>query len=338
MKTIEWKDGVVSTVDQTKLPTKTVRLNLRSCIEVAEAIKGMQMRGAPLLGAAAAYGLALAAYHSKARIRKGLLEELASCAQTLRETRPTAVNLFWAIDRIMDKARKTEGNVRAIQDGVLEEAQRIAAEDVEVNHRIGIHGSELIDDGDTVLTHCNAGSLATVDYGTALGVIRAAWGAGKQLHVVATETRPLLQGARLTAYELLCDGIPVTLATDSMVGYLMSRGVVDKVVVGADRIVKDAVVNKIGTYTIGVLAHEHTIPFFVAAPKSTFDLKRLAKDVEVEERSIEEVVKFGGLRIAPEGVSACNPAFDLTPLRYVTAIICEDGVLSVPAFQKLSNA
>jgi methylthioribose-1-phosphate isomerase len=338
MKTIEWEDGEVSTIDQTKLPTQTIRLKLRNCTEVAEAIRRMQIRGAPLLGATAAYGLALAAYHSRARSREELLEELANCAQILKETRPTAVNLFWAIDRMLAKATKTKGDADAIQKMVVEEAQRIAAEDVAANRRIGMHGSALIDDGDTVLTHCNAGSLATVDYGTALGVIRAAWSAGKRIQIIATETRPLLQGARLTAYELSREGIPVTLATDSMVGCLMSKGLIDKVVVGADRIVKDAVVNKIGTYTISVLAHEHRIPFYVAAPKSTFDLKRLAKDVTVEERSIDEVVKFGDQRIAPPGVLACNPAFDLTPVRYVTAIICEDGVLSAAAFQKLSNA
>jgi len=337
MRTIEWKNGVVTTVDQTKLPNQTVLLKMTSCDEVAKAIKILQIRGAPLLGAAAAYGLALTAYHSKARDRGRLMEELDASAQILKKTRPTAVNLFWAIDRVMEKARTIEGDVAAVVNAVVEEAQRIAEEDVNVNRKIGEHGSSLIDNGDTVLTHCNAGSLATVDYGTALGVIRAAWEKGKKIKVIATETRPLLQGARLTAYELLRDGVPVTLITDSMVGYVMAKGLVDKVVVGADRIVRDAVVNKIGTYTISVLAHEHNVPFYVAAPKSTFDFNRLAKEVVVEERSVDEVVKFGGVQIAPQGVAAFNPAFDITPMKYVTAIICEEGIISPADFQKLST-
>ncbi|MCW3985758.1 MAG: S-methyl-5-thioribose-1-phosphate isomerase [Candidatus Bathyarchaeota archaeon] len=338
MRTIEWKDGVVTTVDQTKLPNQTVLLKMTSCDEVVKAIKTMQIRGAPLLGVAAAYGLALTAYYSKVGDRGRLIEELSASAQFLKTTRPTAVNLFWAIDRVMEKAKKTDGNAMVVVRAVVEEAQRIAAEDVDVNWRIGEHGSALLDDGDTILTHCNAGSLATVDYGTALGVIRTAWRNGKGIKVIATETRPLLQGARLTVYELLRDSIPVTLITDSMVGYVMAKGLVNKVVVGADRVVKDAVVNKIGTYTIAVIAHEHGVPFYVAAPKSTFDISRLARDVVVEERSTEEVVKFGGVQVAPKGVSAFNPAFDVTPMKYVTAIICEEGPLSPADFQKLSTA
>jgi methylthioribose-1-phosphate isomerase len=335
MRTIEWKKGIVTTVDQTKLPHKTVLLKMKSCKELAEAIKTMKIRGAPLLGAAAAYGLALTAYHSKAKDKEQLIEELVASAKLLKKTRPTAVNLFWAIDRVIEKAKKTERDAQVIAKTVVKEAQKIAAEDVDMNRKIGEHGSSLINDGDTLLTHCNAGSLATVDYGTALGVIRTAWKKGKNIKVIATETRPLLQGARLTAYELLRDVIPVTLITDSMVGHVMAKKLVNKVVVGADRIVKDGVVNKIGTYTIAVLAHEHKIPFYVAAPKSTFDLKRLAKDVVIEERNVEEVVKFAGVQVAPKGVSAFNPAFDITPLKYVTAIICEEGVLSSEAFQKL---
>jgi len=337
MRTIEWEDGVVKTIDQTKLPSRKVLLKMTSCDEVARAIKTLQVRGAPLLGAAAAYGLALTAYHSKARDKKQLVKELQASAQILRETRPTAVNLFWAIERVMKKAQEKENAVEIVK-GVVEEAEKIAAEDVEVNMRIGEHGAALINEGDTILTHCNAGSLATVDYGTALGVLRTAWKEGKRIKVIATETRPLLQGARLTAYELHRDGIPVTLITDSMVGYVMSKGLVQKVVVGADRIVKDAVINKIGTYTVAVLAHEHNVPFYVAAPKSTFDVNRLAKDVAIEERSMSEVVKFGKTQVAPIGVSALNPAFDVTPMRYVAAIICEEGVLSQEAFQKLSAA
>ncbi|MGB9134567.1 MAG: S-methyl-5-thioribose-1-phosphate isomerase [Candidatus Bathyarchaeia archaeon] len=334
MRTIEWKNGVVKTVDQTRLPTRTIYLEMTSCDEVAHAIKTLQVRGAPLLGAAAAYGLALTAYHSKAKSRKQLVEELETSAKVLRETRPTAVNLFWAIERVMKKALEKDNVADAVM-AVVEEAEKIAEEDVEVNRRIGKHGAGLIEDGDTVLTHCNAGSLATVDYGTALAVLRTAWEDGKKIKVIATETRPLLQGARLTAYELQRDGIPVTLITDSMVGYVLARGFAQKVIVGADRIVRDAVVNKIGTYSVAVLAHEHKAPFYVAAPKSTFDVKRLAKDVVIEERSMSEVVKFGDVQIAPTGVPALNPAFDITPMKYVARIICEEGVLSPAAFQKL---
>lgn len=338
MRTIEWKNGIVTTVDQTKLPNQIVLLKMTGCKELAKAIIIMQIRGAPLLGAAAAYGLALTAYHSKANDKEQLMKELMASAKLLRKTRPTAVNLFWAVGRVMEKAKKTKGNAKTVVKTVVKEARKIAAEDVDMNKKIGEHGSSLIDDGDTVLTHCNAGSLATVDYGTALGVIRTAWEKGKNIKVIATETRPLLQGARLTAYELLRDGIPVTLITDSMVGYVMTRKLVNKIIVGADRIVRDAVVNKIGTYTIAVLAHKHKIPFYVAAPKSTFDLNRLAKTVIIEERSMEEVVKFAGVQIAPKDVLAFNPAFDITPLKYVTAIICEAGVLSSKAFRKLSTA
>jgi methylthioribose-1-phosphate isomerase len=336
VRTIEWKDGVVKTVDQTKLPTSTVFLEMTNCDQVARAIRTLQVRGAPLLGAAAAYGLALTAYHSKAKDKGQLFEELEVAAKVLRQTRPTAVNLFWALERVMKEARKKE-KLADVVKAVVEEAEKISVEDIEINRRIGEHGAELLEDGDTVLTHCNAGSLATVDYGTALGVLRAAWEKRKKIRVIATETRPLLQGARLTAYELHQDGIPVTLITDSMVGYVMSRRMVQKVVVGADRVVKDAVINKIGTYTIAVLAHEHKVPFYVAAPKSTFDVNRLAKDVVIEERSMAEVIRFRETQVAPDGVPAFNPAFDVTPLKYVTAIICEEGILSPVAFRRLSR-
>jgi methylthioribose-1-phosphate isomerase len=218
------------------------------------------------------------------------------------------------------------GNVEALKQAVIEEAQKIADEDAAQNRAIGKNGSVLIEDGDTILTHCNAGELATVEYGTALGVVRAAWEQGKKIKVIADETRPLLQGARLTAYELKRDGIPVTLITDNMAGYVMSKGLVDKVIVGADRIVQDAVVNKIGTYSVAVLAHEHGIPFYVAAPKSTFDLAHKAVDVVIEERKPEEVTHIGSVQIAPDGVNVMNPAFDITPLKYVSAIICETQV------------
>lgn len=334
MRTIEWEDGVVVTIDQTKLPSEEVFLKLKSCGEVAEAIKTMKIRGAPLIGVAAALGLALTAYHSQAERKEDLIDELQKSACLLRNTRPTAVNLFWAVDRILKKAQETMGNVEAVMCAVVKEARCMADEDVEVNRKIGENGAELIKNGDVILTHCNAGSLATVDYGTALGVIRAAWTRGKKIRVIATETRPKLQGARLTTYELKRDGIPVMLITDNMVGYCMYKRLVNKVIVGADRIVRDAVVNKIGTYTIAVLAREHNIPFYVAAPKSTFDLTISSQQVKIEERSPEEVVSFCCKSIAPTGIGLFNPAFDITPLKYVTAIICEAGVLSPSEFKR----
>jgi len=327
MRTIEWRDGRVVTIDQTKLPLETVFLEMKNVTEVAEAIKTMKIRGAPLLGAAAAFALALVAYHSKAENKSELINELGKSAETLKGTRPTAVNLFWAINRILTKARGFSGNTKGLAAFVVEEAQKIADEDAAANRLIGKHGAELIRDGDVILTHCNAGALATVDYGTALGVIRAAWEQGKKIRVIATETRPKLQGARLTAYELKRDGMPVTLITDNMVGYVMYKRLVGKVIVGADRIVRDAVINKIGTYTLAVLAKEHNIPFYVAAPKSTFDLAHTSVNVIIEQRRSEEVTHIGSQRIAPEGVNVLNPAFDMTPLEYVNAVICEDGVL-----------
>jgi len=334
MRTIEWQNGTVLTIDQTRLPHETVILKMKSCEEIAEAIKSMRIRGAPLLGAAAAYALALTAHYSKAKKREEIVKELEKAADLLRKTRPTAVNLFWAIERILTKAKGFSGNAKALAAAVVEEAKKIADEDAAANRLIGKYGAQLISKGDTVLTHCNAGALATVEYGTALGVIRAAWEQGKKVKVFATETRPKLQGARLTAYELVRDGIPVTLITDSMVGYVMQKGLVDKVVVGADRIVKDAVINKIGTFTVAVLAKEHGIPFYVAAPKSTFDLKITSADVIIEERDPKEVTNIGSIRIAAEGVNILNPAFDVTPLKYVTAIICESGILFKEDFDK----
>ena len=335
MRTIGWKDGAVITIDQTKLPNKTVFLKMKRCDEVASAIKEMKIRGAPLIGVAAAHGLALTACHSKAKDRDELIEEMRGSAEVLRKSRPTAVNLFWAVDRILERAEETLGNATDVAEAVVDEAQKMADEDVEVNRKMGEHGARLIKNGDVVLTHCNAGSLATVDYGTALGVIRAAWEKGKKIRVVATETRPKLQGARLTAYELKRDGVPVTLITDSMVGYIMSKQLVNRVLVGADRIVQDAVINKIGTYTVAVLAHEHDIPFYVAAPRSTFDLNQTSEDVVIEERNPEEVTHFGPQRIAPSGIDVLNPAFDITPMKYVDAVICETGVFSRNELEKI---
>lgn len=335
MRTIEWRNGKVITINQLKLPRETEFLEMHSCGEVAEAIKTMKIRGAPLLGAAAAYALALTAYHSKAKERNELIGDLERAAETLKRTRPTAVNLFWAVDRILNEVRSLQGSPKELADAVVAEAEKIADEDAAANRLIGKHGAALIKDGDTILTHCNAGALATVEYGTALGVIRAAVEQGKKVRVIATETRPKLQGARLTTYELKRDGIPVTLIADTMIGYVMYKRMVNKVFVGADRIVQDAVINKIGTYQIAVLAKEHNIPFYVAAPKSTFDLDHTSEEVTIEERNPEEVTYIGSERIAPEGVEALNPAFDITPLKYVTAIICEEGTVYKGALSSL---
>jgi methylthioribose-1-phosphate isomerase len=327
MRTIEWKDGIVELIDQTKLPNETVWVKITDYKSMASAIKEMKLRGAPLIGVAAAYGLALTAFHSKAETREELIKELEESAAVLRKTRPTAVNLFWAIDRVMKKARETLVTKKTLAESVIAEANTMADEDVKTNRRMGKHGAELLDNGDTVLTHCNAGSLATVDYGTALGVIRAAIEEGKNIKVISCETRPRLQGAKLTCYELMRDGIPVTLISDTMVGYVMLKGMVDKVVVGADRIVRDAVLNKIGTYNVAVLAFEHDIPFYVAAPMSTMDQSSSSDDAIVEERNPKEITNVGCERIAPEEVKVFNPAFDITPLEYVDAVITEEGIL-----------
>ncbi len=337
MRTIEWRNGTVITIDQTRLPTKEIWLKLKNLEEMASAIKEMKIRGAPLIGIAAAYGLALVAFNSKAKTREQLAKELEESSQILRQTRPTAVNLFWGIERILKKTKENQGSLESLRRTVIEEAQKMADEDVEINRQIGIHGSKLIADGDTILTHCNAGSLATVDYGTALAVVRASWKEGKRIKVIADETRPNLQGARLTAYELMRDGISVTLITDDMAGYVMSKGLVNKVIVGADRIVRDAVINKIGTYSVAVLANAHGIPFYVAAPLSTFDLAHTSSDVTIEERSPQEVTKIQSVQIAPLGVKALNPAFDITPMKYVKAIICEKCILSVKDLEKLAE-
>jgi methylthioribose-1-phosphate isomerase len=310
---------------------------MKDCNHVASAIKKMKIRGAPLIGVAAAYGLALTAYHSRAKTKDELMKELEESAVLLRKTRPTAVNLFWALERIMRKAHGASGSAKAVAEVVVEEANRMADEDVETNRKMGEHGARLLNDGDVVLTHCNAGSLATVDYGTALGVVRIAWEQGKKVGVVATETRPKLQGARLTVYELQQAGIPVTLITDGMVGYVMHKRLVNKVLVGADRIVRDAVINKIGTYGIAVLAKEHKIPFYVAAPTSTFDLTRSANQIVIEERNPEEVTHVRDQKIAPNGVKVLNPAFDVTPMRYITAIICETAVLTPRDLENLTQ-
>jgi methylthioribose-1-phosphate isomerase len=334
---IRWENGAVFTPDQTLLPLEEVTLKLITVEQMAEAIKSLRVRGAPLLGAAAAFGVALGAYHSKAQTLSELLSDLEAAGATIKLQRPTAVNLFWATDRVLNMARTYKGDVDGLRVAVVAEAQKIADEDAAQNYAIGKNGAVLIEDGDTILTHCNAGELATVEYGTALGVIRAAWSQGKKIQVIADETRPLLQGARLTTFELQRDGIPVTLITDNMAGYVMSKGLVNKVIVGADRIVQDAVFNKIGTYSVAVLAHEHNIPFYVAAPKSTFDLTCKATDVTIEERKPNEVTHVGCQQTAPNNMKVMNPAFDATPLKYVTGIITETGIYTKEHYPKFNK-
>jgi len=323
---IKWQNGTVITPDQTKLPLQEVTLEIKTVEQMAEAIKTLRIRGAPLLGAAAGFGLAIAAYNSQATTPPQLIAELEAAGIVIKRQRPTAVNLFWGVDRVLNKVKSTQGTLEELKVATILEAQFIADEDAAQNHAIGKNGSALIDDGDTILTHCNAGELATVEYGTALGVIRAAWDQGKKIKVIADETRPLLQGARLTVYELKRDGIPVTLITDNMAAHIMKKGLVNKVIVGADRIVQDAVFNKIGTYGVAVLAHEHNIPFYVAAPKSTFDLTSKADDITIEERNPIEVTHVGCQQTAPDNIAVYNPAFDATPLKYVSAIICETQI------------
>lgn len=334
---ISWQEGTVWTIDQTKLPTREVALEIRTVDQMCEAIKVLRIRGAPLLGAAAAFGIAIEAFHSKAKSKDELLKELEDAAASIKRQRPTAVNLFWAADRVLAVAHKFSGAVKDLKSAVVEEAQRIADEDAENNRVIGKNGAALVTDGDTILTHCNAGELCAVEYGTALGIVRAAWEQGKKIKVIADETRPLLQGARLTTYELIRDGIHATLITDNMAAYVMRRGLVNLVVVGADRIVQDAVFNKIGTYGLAILAKEHKIPFYVAAPNSTFDLTRKAEDVIIEQRKPEEVTHIAGIRIAPVGVEVLNPAFDATPLKYVSGIISESQVYYPKDYAKFGS-
>jgi len=317
---LRWQDGALLLIDQRRLPAQEIWVRCERAADVAEAIRSMVVRGAPAIGCAAAFGVALAARHE---------EDVAGAAALLRATRPTAVNLFWAIDRML--------RVRPPSPETLErEALAIWREDIDACLRIGRNGAPLLPEG-TVLTHCNAGALATGGYGTALGVIRAAREAGKQIRVMADETRPFLQGARLTTWELLRDGIPTTLISDGMAGHFLSRGDVQAAIVGADRIARNGdVANKIGTYSVAVLCHANSVPFFVAAPLSTVDLDTPSGDrIPIEERDPAEVREFGGVSIAPPGVDARHPAFDVTPARYVTAIITEAGVARPPYGESL---
>jgi methylthioribose-1-phosphate isomerase len=339
MRTIEWDvSGTVKMIDQRKLPLEFVVVEFDDYRDVATSIKDMYIRGAPAIGAAAAFGLALAARQSRATTREGCLADLETAADVLRATRPTAVNLSWALDRMLQTARASEQvDVKRLIQELVEEAQRIADEDVEINHRMGAHGATLVEEGFNILTHCNAGALATVDYGTALAVVRAAHEQGKKIHVWVDETRPRLQGARLTSWELMNEGIPMTLIADNAAGHLMRTGQVDIVFVGSDRTAANGdVANKIGTYKLAVLAKENGIPFYAVVPTSTIDLSvPTGDDIPIEERGSEEVTHPGGCQIAPDGVQVLNVAFDVTPHRYVTGIVTENGIAYPPFKQNL---
>ncbi|MDA2918425.1 S-methyl-5-thioribose-1-phosphate isomerase [Desulfobacterota bacterium AH_259_B03_O07] len=338
-KTIEWKNDRVVMIDQRKLPSEEVYIECLTYKEVAKAIKEMVIRGAPAIGIAAAMGIALGALKSSKSDKSEFLSELDEISLLISTTRPTAVNLFWAINRMKELVDRNKGeDIDFIKNSLVEEAKRIYEEDVETCRRIGSIGAKLIEDGSVVLTHCNAGSLATADYGTALGIVRNAFESGKKIKVIATETRPYLQGARLTAWELNKDGLPVSLITDSTAGYVMSRGMVDTVIVGADRIASNGdVANKIGTYVLSVLAKSHDIPFYVAAPVSTIDYDcSVGEMIPIEERNIKEVTHIMGNKIAPD-VNVLNPAFDITPNENVSSIITEKGIASAPYLGSLKE-
>ncbi|MEW6408724.1 MAG: S-methyl-5-thioribose-1-phosphate isomerase [Nitrospirota bacterium] len=339
--TIEWRDGVVRMLNQTKLPLEVSYVDCRDYRMVAEGIKKLWIRGAPAIGIAAAMGIALGAQDIKADNFDDFYSRLLKVCECLASTRPTAVNLFWAIERMKEFVKKQrDEKLERIKVLLIDEAKRILQEDIEANKTIGRGGAQFIKDGDTILTHCNAGSLATGGYGTATAPIRVALEQGKRIHVFVDETRPILQGARLTAWELMQDKIPVTLITDNMAGYFMKKGEVDLTIVGADRIARNGdVANKIGTYTLAVLCKEHKIPFYVAAPTSTIDLSTPSGElIPIEERGSEEVTHIlGKVQIAPEGVMVKNPAFDVTPAEYITAIITERGVFHPDEIKKIDS-
>jgi len=337
IETIQWIDGAVVMIDQRRLPLEEKYVTCRSFEEVAAAIRDMTIRGAPAIGVAAAMGVALGALHAA---DDGLDAQMEKICATLAATRPTAVNLFWAIDRMKRVYASVAGRpIAEIRRRLVEEALAVREEDIAICRAIGRHGAALVPDGKTVLTHCNAGALATAGYGTALGVIRAAREAGKRIDVFADETRPFLQGARLTVWELQQDGIPVTLITDNMAGHFLKSGRIGCVVVGADRIAGNGdVANKVGTYTVAVLAKENGVPFFVAAPISTLDLSLASgAAIPIEQRAADEVTHVFGTRIAPKGTAVENPAFDVTPARYVAAIITEKGVARAPYEESLKK-
>jgi len=335
IKTIEWTGEGVVMIDQRLLPGEEVYPIFRTCEEVAQAIEQMVIRGAPAIGVAAAMGLALGLKQSNAAGDAEVEKEFDQMCRRMARTRPTAVNLFWAIERMrwrFNRSRKDGDSLDQIRSALIQEASLIYEEDIDSNRKMGAFGAELIPEGATVLTHCNAGALATAGFGTALGVIRAAVESGKHINVFADETRPFLQGARLTAWELSKDDIPVTLITDGMSGHFMQRGRINCVIVGADRIAANGdVANKIGTYMVAVAAHENNIPFYVAAPLTTIDLTlNSGEEIPIEERSESEVTHVRGERMAPPGIAVANPAFDVTPHRYISAIITDNGVAREP--------
>jgi len=330
LKTIEWKENSVIMIDQTKLPNTLEFVTYSDFNQIAEAIRTLVVRGAPAIGVSGAFGLALAALQSNAKEKDELINDLEKAKKILFETRPTAVNLSWGLDKIMQVAKNTE-NVDEIRKSVVEAAKRMAEDDIKINMSIGKNGSVLFDDNDTIMTHCNAGALATVGYGTALGVIRAIKESGKNIKVIATETRPIQQGSRLTAFELKHDGINVSLIPDTAVGYTMANGLVNGVVVGADRILQTGhVFNKIGTYQVSTMAKQHNIPFYVAAPLSTFDLKSNPEDIIIEQRKASEVTGIGDKKTAPDGIDVINPAFDMTPPELISGIITENDIVKPP--------
>ena len=337
LKAVEWASGKVRLIDQTRLPQEEVYLELADYRDVAEAIKTLQVRGAPAIGIAAAYGLALGANGIKAKSKREFLAKLRAISDELATTRPTAVNLFWALRRMNDAAEQV-GAIDKIKSALISEAKRIDREDEKMEKALSLHGAALIKDGATIMTHCNTGALAA-GYGTALGVIKAAWESGKKIHVFTCETRPLLQGSRLTAWELTRYRIPFTIIADTMTGYFLSKGNIDCVIVGADRIVANGdVANKIGTYNLAVLAMENGVPFYVAAPTSTVDLSiESGADIPIEQRNPDEVTHIRGIPLAPEGARAANPAFDVTPHRYISAIITERGILRDPYRDRLRH-
>jgi len=341
LRTVEWKNNAVIMIDQTKLPNKLVFVKYTDYKDVAKAIQTLVVRGAPAIGVSGAFGLALAALQSKAKTKEPLLEDLEKAKKILFETRPTAINLAWGLEKIMKIAN--EGNiVSEIKKSIIKTAKKMAEEDIETNMKMGKHGAVLFENNDTIMTHCNAGALATVGYGTALGVIRATKESGKKIKVIATETRPVMQGSRLTAFELKHDGIDVSLIPDTAVGYAMAKGLVNKVIVGADRILRTGhVYNKIGTYQVAMIAKQHKIPFYVAAPLSTFDLKSNPEDVIIEQRKSTEVTQMGDRKTAPDGIGVINPAFDMTPPELITGIITEAGIAKHPfevSIKKLFNS
>jgi methylthioribose-1-phosphate isomerase len=341
--TLEWTDSGVRFIDQTKLPTEETYVTCRTYQQVADVIRNMVVRGAPAIGVAAAMGVALGVNNSKAETVGDLKKEFDQICEAIGSTRPTAVNLFWAIRRMKEKFERNRiYPVPQIKQTLVEEAKRMHAEDIAANQAMGRHGATLMPSEGGVLTHCNAGALATCGYGTALGVIRAAVDSGKKIHVFADETRPFLQGSRLTAWELMKDGIPTTVISDNMAGAMMKQGKIGAIVVGADRIAANGdVANKIGTYTVAVLAKEHQIPFYVAAPFSTIDLDTAdGGEIPIEQRNAREVSHIAGKQMVPDGVEIENPAFDVTPAKYVTAIITERGIARAPyedSLRKLSE-